>query len=132
MTTLAQILAVAAGVLHVAVGIVEIAFFRRPWAQQLLLRTTTSPREVDLWAFNVGFYNVFLGAGTMLGVVLARSGSVDVGRALVLYTAGFMTLGGIALWVSDHRLWTGTVGQSGFGLATLLATLGGTAGAAAG
>ncbi|UKJ62846.1 hypothetical protein H1Q78_14040 [Cellulosimicrobium cellulans] len=47
------------------------------------------------------------------------SGLVDEDRALVLYTAGFMTLGGVVLWVSDHRLWTGTPGQSGFGLATL-------------
>ena len=123
MSTLAQVLAVAAGLLHVGVGVVEAFFFQRPWAQQFLLRKRSSPREVDLWAFNVAFYNVFLGLGTVLGVVLVARGLVDEGRTLVLYTAGFMTLGGIVLWISDHRLWTGTLGQSGFGLATLLATL---------
>ncbi|GEM_PF-1679290 len=123
MSTLAQVLAVAAGVLHVGVGVVEAFFFHRPWAQQFLLRTRSSPREVTLWAFNVAFYNMFLGTGTVLGVVLAANGLVDEGRTLVLYTAGFMTLGGVVLWISDHRLWTGTLGQSGFGLATLLATL---------
>jgi len=123
MTTLAVVLALAAGALHVGVGVVEAFFFHRAWAQQFLLRTSSSPREVDLWAFNVGFYNVFLGVGTIVGAVLAATGDVTAGRALVLFTATFMLLGGIVLWVSDHRLWTGTLGQSGFGLATLLATL---------
>src|SRR5690606_1775997 len=53
MSTLAQVLAVAAGVLHVGVGVVEAFFFHRPWAQEFLLRKRLSPPEVGLWAFNV-------------------------------------------------------------------------------
>lgn len=110
MNTVAVVFALAAGVMHIGVGICESFFFNRRGVQQFLLKKDASPPEVGLWAFCVGFYNMFLGVGTILGVALAGSDE-DVGRALVLYTCSFMALSGIVLWVSDHRLWRGAVAQ---------------------
>ncbi|MFD6091149.1 DUF1304 family protein [Oerskovia sp. NPDC060338] len=123
MSNLAVVLAVAAGALHIGVGLVEAFLFHHRWAQQFLLHKDFSPREVDLWAFSVGFYNMFLGVGPILGVLLVSAGSADAGRALVLYTTAFMTLTGVTLFVADRRLWPGAVGDTALGLAAFLVTL---------
>ena len=123
MNTVAVIFALGAGLLHVAVGLMESFFFDQRGVQRFLLKKDASPPEVSLWAFSVGFYNMFLGAGAILGVVLAGSGDEEVGRALVLYACSFMSLCGIVLWVSDHRLWGGAVSQFTIPLVAVVATL---------
>jgi putative membrane protein len=55
-----------------------------------------------LWAFNVGFYNLFLASGAIAGVILWWAGQDTPGRTLVVYTCLFMFLAGIALAASDR------------------------------
>jgi putative membrane protein len=57
---------------------------------------------IRLWAFGVGFYNLFLGVGMVVGVVLWAGGSEAVGRTLVVYIALFMALSGVVLLVADR------------------------------
>ena len=122
MNAVAVIFALAAGALHIGVGISEAFFFTRRGVQQFLLKKDASPPEVRLWAFSQGFYNMFLGAGAIIGAALAGSNE-DVGRALVLYTCSFMALCGIVLYVSDHRLWGGAVAQFTIPAVAVVATL---------
>ena len=47
-----------------------------------------------VWAFGVGFYNLFLGCGMVVGVIAWMSGNETVGRTLVTYICLVMVLGG--------------------------------------
>ena len=123
MATLAQIFAVIAGTAHVAFFVVESLLFDRPAVRKLLLgRSRVSP-DVRMWAFNQGFYNLFVAAGAIIGASAWATGEEVVGRTLVIYTCAFMTLAGVVLLGSDRRLWRGAVGQSVPPLIGLLAAL---------
>ena len=62
---------------------------------------TADVRPVRLWAFNVGFYNLFLACGLIVGVIAWMTGN-GIGRALVIYLCLFAFLAGIVLFVSDR------------------------------
>ncbi len=103
MITLAQLAASLAAAVHLLAFVWETLLFRRPSIHEDLFRIPSGDvAAVRMWAFNVGFYNLFLGAGALMGVALWRAGEDTVGRALVLYTCSFMFLAGIALFVSDR------------------------------
>ena len=123
MAAVAQVFAIIAGLFHAGAFVLESVVFHRPGAQRFLLgRAETSP-AVRLWAFNQGFYNLFLGAGAIIGAILWMSGTEAPGRALVIYTAAFMALSGVVLFVSDRTLWRGMIGQSTPPLVALVAAL---------
>jgi putative membrane protein len=57
---------------------------------------------VRLWAFNIGFYNLFIAGGLIAGVIIWINGNESVGRAYVIYLCLFAFLAGIALFASDR------------------------------
>ena len=123
MAEVAQIFAIIAGLFHVTAFVLESLQFHRPSVQRFLLGRTEASSGVRLWAFNQGFYNLFLAAGAVIGTVLWISGSETPGRTLVIYTTAFMALCGVVLFVSDRALWRGMLGQSTPPLIALLAAL---------
>ena len=103
MTIVAQIAALVAAGVHLLAFVWESVLFRAPSVHEGIFRIPG--RDVPaahLWAFNVGFYNLFLGSGAIAGVVLWWAGHDTPGRTLVVYTCLFMFLAGIALAVSDR------------------------------
>src|SRR4029453_18437576 len=113
MNLVAQIFAIVAVLFHIGAFTLESILFRRPSAQTLLLGRPEPSPSVRLWAFNQGFYNLFLAAGPVAGLVAYHAGHVSVGRALVIYGCAFMAACGVVLFVSDRRLWRSMIGQSG-------------------
>jgi putative membrane protein len=111
MGTVTQVFAVVAGLGHVAAFVLESVLFRRPWAQRLLVGREVAP-DVHLWAFNQGFYNLFVAAGALGGVIAHLAGHDTAGRAVTLYACAFMAAAGVVLFVSDRRLWRGALGQA--------------------
>ncbi|MET0479996.1 MAG: DUF1304 domain-containing protein [Mycetocola sp.] len=104
MTWLAWFFASVAAVLHILVFVWEAVLFRRPGVHQRIF--STPPADVPavlLWAFGVGFYNLFLAIGAIAGVLAWAAGNETVGRTLVLYTCLFMFLSGIVLFVADRK-----------------------------
>jgi len=59
-------------------------------------------RPVRLWAFNVGFYNLFIACGLVVGVLAWMAGNDAAGQALVIYLCLFTFLAGLVLFVSDR------------------------------
>jgi putative membrane protein len=57
---------------------------------------------IRLWAFGVGFYNLFIACGLIAGVIAWIGGSEVVGRTLVIYLCLFAFLSGIVLFVADR------------------------------
>jgi putative membrane protein len=100
---LAQVAAGVAAAVHVLVFVWETVLFRRPGVHWGVFKVPARDVEpVRLWSFNVGLYNLFLGSGTVIGLIALNAGDEPVGRALVFYTCGFMVLAGIGLGVSDR------------------------------
>ena len=103
MTLIVWGFALLAALLHVVVFAWEALLFQRPGVHQGVFGTATADvPAVRLWAFGVGFYNLFLACGVLAGVVAWALGEEAVGRALVLYTCLFMFLSGIVLFVADR------------------------------
>jgi putative membrane protein len=122
VNAVAQVAAGLAALIHVVVWVWESFLFRRVGIHQGIFRIATADvPAVLLWSVNQGFYNLFLAAGTVFGLVSLHAGNPDVGRAFVFYTCGFMLLCGLVLAISDllglgrakGSSWGGAVAQAG-------------------
>ncbi|MFC0452983.1 DUF1304 domain-containing protein [Rhodococcus jostii] len=103
MILVAQIVTLIAAGVHLLAFVWESFLFRRPSVHEGIFRIPSSDvHAAHLWAFNVGFYNLFLASGAVAGVIPWWSGHDTPGRTLVVYTCIFMFLAGIALAVSDR------------------------------
>lgn len=103
MALVAWIFASIAAAIHVLVWAWEALLIGRPSVHQGVFGVPAADvPAIRLWAFGVGFYNLFLGVGLLLGVALWITGQVPVGRALVLYVTAFMALSGVVLLVADR------------------------------
>jgi putative membrane protein len=123
MNLVAQVFGWIAVLFHVAAFVMESLLFDRPAVQKLLIAKADPSSGVGLWAFNQGFYNLFLAAGPAAGLVAGYLGHDLVGRTLVIYGCAFMAACGVVLFVSDRRLWRGMLGQSIPPLIALVAAL---------
>ncbi|AEE46800.1 DUF1304 domain-containing protein [Cellulomonas fimi] len=104
MLVAALVLAALAGVLHVVIFVLESVLFERP---DVHARFRTRPEDVAAvrpWAYNQGFYNLFLALGAFAGVLAAALGPDDVGLALVLLSCGSMLAAALVLVASDRRM----------------------------
>jgi putative membrane protein len=103
VTVVVWIFALLAAAIHIVVFVWETLLFQRPGVHQGVFGVpATDVPAVRLWAFNVGFYNLFLASGQIVGVIAWSSGDALVGRTLVIYICMFMFLGSIALFASDR------------------------------
>lgn len=103
MIAIAWIFALIAAALHILVFVWEALMFQRPAVHQGVFSTQTADvPAIRLWAFGVGFYNLFLGLGAISGVLAWMGGNETVGRTLVIYTCLFMFLSGIVLLIADR------------------------------
>ena len=95
---LATVVAALAALLHVYIFVMESVQWTQPrvWKRfgvpDQAAADTTRPM-----AYNQGFYNLFLGIGAALGLVLYWAGAMDVGKTLVLFTTACMVLAALVL-----------------------------------
>jgi putative membrane protein len=98
VTTAALILAGLAGLLHVLFFVMETLLFRRTAVYRRF--GVHTQEEADAAAFgmyNQGFYNLFLGLGTLVGVVGTVGDWRPQGPTLVVYGCLFMLGAAIVL-----------------------------------
>jgi putative membrane protein len=132
MSVVVWIFALLAALVHILAFTWETLLFRRPGVHRGIFAIPTSDiPAVQLWAFNVGFYNLFLAFGAIGGVIVWVAGQETIGRTLVIYICLFMFLAGIVLLVSDRLAMSrqrgkgvgGALAQSGPPLVALIAAL---------
>jgi putative membrane protein len=121
MNVVSQVFAVMAGVVHVGIFVLESLLLGRPAVRQRFLGRAELSPDVLVWAFNQGFYNLFLAAGAIGGVLFVHSGQMATGRAVALFACACMVAAGGVLLTSDRRLWRGALGQALPPLVALLA-----------
>jgi putative membrane protein len=105
MPILAQVTAFVAALIHVGFFYLESVAFTRPnvWPR-FGLRSQDQADTVRPMAFNQGFYNLFLAAGILGGLVLIATAHVPAGRAVILFACGCMVGAGVVLIVTDRAL----------------------------
>ena len=123
MNIVTQAFAIVAVLFGVTAFVLESFLFHRTDVQTFLLGRPEPSEGVRLWAFNQGFYNLFLAAGPAAGLIAHYGGYTEVGRALVVYGCAFMAGCGIVLLISNRKLWRSMIGQSGPPLIALIAAL---------
>src|SRR5689334_8438964 len=98
MHPFAAIAAVLAALVHVWFFAMESLWFLRPgvW-RRFGLASDAEARVVKSWAYNQGFYNLFLAAEVAIGLGLVVAGDSAAGRALVLFGCGSMIAAGLVL-----------------------------------
>lgn len=104
MLVVALVLAAVAAALHVVIFVLESVLFERPDVHRRFGTRTDDVPAVRAWAFNQGFYNLFLAVGAAAGVVVATLGHEDVGLALVLLACGSMLAAALVLLATDRRM----------------------------
>ncbi len=117
MTAAVQVFACLAGALHLLIFTMESVLFRRPqvW-RRFLIASQTDAETVQPWAFNQGFYNLFLALGAIIGAIAAG----DRGLAVALFACGCMALAGVVLVATDRRMLRAGVTQAAFPLIALV------------
>lgn len=104
MPLIASLAALVAAAFHVLFFILESVTFTQPKvAARFGLSTPEQIATVRPMAFNQGFYNLFLAIGVVGGLALVASGSVDAGRAIVLFACACMVGAGVVLYASSRR-----------------------------
>jgi putative membrane protein len=117
MNTVALIAASLAALLHVAIFYIEALAFTQPETYRRFMVSEEAVEFVRPWAFNQGFYNLFLGIGTAIGVSL-WGWDHSVARALICFGCACMLGAAIVLVASDRRMARAAITQ---GLLPLLA-----------
>ncbi|MFI6869103.1 DUF1304 domain-containing protein [Nocardia sp. NPDC050406] len=123
MLAVVQILAGLAGLVHVGIFYLEVVRFGDPKVH----RGVFGVRDDEVaaatpWAFNQGFYNLFLAIGAFVGVALVRR-DTSAGWALILLSCGSMLAAAIVLAVKYRDKVNAAAKQALFPALTLLAAL---------
>jgi putative membrane protein len=96
--------AILAALIHSWFFVMESVWFMQPaMYRRFGLASDAEARLVRGFAFNQGFYNLFLAIGVAIGLALVLSGRVDAGRTLVLFACGSMVGAGAVLVLHDAR-----------------------------
>jgi len=111
VTVVVWIFALLAAAIHIVVFAWEALLIERPSVHRGVFGLPYVP-AVRVWAFGVGFYNLFLACGMIAGVIAWMSGNETVGRTLVTYICLVMILGGISLVTADRLGFGGERGKS--------------------
>jgi len=125
MILVACVLALLAAALHVAIFVLESVLFRRPGVHARFATRPDDVAAVAPWAYNQGFYNLFLAVGAGVGAVLALGGggSSTVGLALVLLACGSMLAAALVLGLSDRRMLPAAAAQGTVPLLAVVAAV---------
>jgi putative membrane protein len=99
---IAVVAAVLAALIHAWFFVLESLWFMRPavW-QRFGLASDAEARVTRSFAFNQGFYNLFLAIGVAIGLGLTVAGHGDAGRAIVLFACGSMVAAGLVLMLRN-------------------------------
>jgi putative membrane protein len=119
----AQLLALAAALMHLWIFAMESVRFGRPEVHAMFEVRAADLDVVRPWAFHQGCYNALLALQVLAGLTAARSGAIVAGQALVVAASVSMLAASVALIAFDPRRGRikGLIGQGAPALATLVA-----------
>jgi putative membrane protein len=106
MPLFGQIAAGIAGLLHVVFFLFESVLFKQPKIQKRFHVEAGAAEAVRPWAFNQGFYNLFLAIGCFVGLTAMHAAFLDAvtARAFVIFPCACMVGAGMVLIATDKRM----------------------------
>lgn len=116
------VFAVLAAALHVLIFYMESIDWEGPLARKTFGGTAQEARPHAFYAFNQGFYNLFLALQALIGVVLVAVGARSVGAALVLAGTGAMLAAALVLGLSSRPHRAAALKQGAFPLLAVALT----------
>jgi putative membrane protein len=118
MLTVACVFAGLAALMHVYIFWLEALAVDTAGRKAFQL-STEDAAVMKPWAFNQGFYNLFLAIGTAVGIAVMGSNR-DAGIALVVFGVGSMLAAALVLITSSREQLRGAVAQGAFPALCLL------------
>jgi putative membrane protein len=112
--------AILAGVVHVLIFCMESLWWTTPKIRERFRQTPPQADATKLFAFNQGFYNLFLALGTFAGLTLVLTGHPGSGLTLVSWNCLSMLCAAIVLAASAPQLRRGALIQGAAPLLFLL------------
>ena len=101
MLTAALFFAALAALVHIYIFVLESLRWTAPATRKTFGITGEEALATKELAFNQGFYNLFLAAVALAGIIAVAVGHRAVGVALVLAGCGSMLLAGLVLLISS-------------------------------
>ncbi len=123
MSVIAWVLVAAAGLLHVYIFMLETLWIGRASTRALFGIRSQDLEIVRPWAFNQGFYNLFLGVGALGGVVLKVFGPTTAAVTLGGFCCASMFAAALVLGSSDRSKLAAAIKQGSVPGLALLALL---------
>ncbi|GAA2648151.1 DUF1304 domain-containing protein [Paractinoplanes durhamensis] len=120
MNPVGQVAALLAAVIHVYIFVLEAVLFPKPAGYKTFGVPESDVPAVRPWAFNQGFYNLFLAVIAAVGLILLHTGTAQAGRALVAAACGSMIAAALVLLGTNRRMIRAATVQ---GLAPLVAII---------
>ena len=93
-----------AGVIHIAFFVLESFLFTKPAGRKIFGTSAADAETMKFFAFNQGFYNLFLAIGTFSGIALGH-------RVLVIFTCASMVGAAAILATGGTKLIRGVIMQ---------------------
>lgn len=97
-----SVLAALGAAIHVYIFYLESIAWTGAAARRTFGTTDETVHVTRSFAFNQGFYNLFLAIAVVLGIFFLAAGSTAVGATLVFVGAGSMVAAGLVLLLSDR------------------------------
>ena len=104
MNAVGLVFALIAALIHVYIFVLESVLFSRPSARKNFGVSEAELPAVRPWAFNQGFYNLFLAVIAAVGLILLHASSEPAGRALVAAACGSMLAAALVLLATNRRM----------------------------
>jgi len=124
MSILIAVLAALAAALHVYIFWMESLAWTGPAARKTFGPATDAEvAATRAFAYNQGFYNLFLAVTSVIGIVFLFASDSAVGPALILAGTGSMLAAAAVLFLSDASKRRAAITQGLFPLLTVVATV---------
>ena len=123
MNTVTLVLAGLASLLHVYFFWLETVTFRRPSSYKTFGVAESDVETVAFSMYNQGFYNLFLGLGTLVGVVGSARGWNPQGSTLLVFGCLFMIGAALVLVIARPAMLRAAIVQGLLPTLALIAAL---------
>lgn len=98
----AYLLTGLAAIIHIYIFMIESLLWGIPRTNKVFRITPEQADQNRLFAFNQGFYNLFLAIAAATGIALCLSGTITIGFTLMVY-ANFSMLGAAVVLIYSQR-----------------------------
>lgn len=101
---ISQIVMLMAALIHVYIFFMESVLWGQSRVNRVFGMTSEQAEQTRLFAFNQGFYNLFLALGIFVGTFMVNSGGLAEGRVLICFAGASMVGASCVLFFSQRKL----------------------------